>query len=262
MATGKRLGEAIDEDASSREMKKMRASINDAAADLLCPISQELPVDPCIAEDGQIYERGAIVEWLSRNATSPITRAPMGTKLLPAVPVRNTIGSLIKSGAIEGELAEAWREKLENKLKVKEVGLKAEGGDGTAMWQLGLWYDFGRQGLPIDAVQSRAWYERSAAARDPKGMAAFGDALLCGWGGPQNTALGLVMASQAAELGSDLGAYILGQAFFKGQWGLAKDFVRARFWLKKIVDGECEHKNLRDPARNKLYPWLRELDGR
>ena len=54
----------------------------------------------------------------------------------------------------------------------------------------------------------------------------------------------------------------LGQAFFKGQWGLAKDFVRARFWLKKIVDGECEHKNLRDPARNKLYPWLRELDGR
>ena len=240
----------------------MRASINDAAADLLCPISQELPVDPVIAEDGQIYERGAIVEWLSRNATSPITRAPMGTKLLPAVPVRNTIGSLIKSGAIEGELAEAWREKLENKLKVKEVGLKAEGGDGTAMWQLGLWYDFGRQGLPIDAVQSRAWYERSAAARDPKGMAAFGDALLCGWGGPQNTALGLVMASQAAELGSDLGAYILGQAFFKGQWGLAKDFVRARFWLKKIVDGECEHKNLRDPARNKLYPWLGELDGR
>ena len=262
MATGKRLGEAIDEDASSREMKKMRASINDAAADLLCPISQELPVDPVIAEDGQIYERGAIVEWLSRNATSPITRAPMGTKLLPALNVRNTIGSLIKSGAIEGELAEAWREKLENKLKVKEVGLKAEGGDGTAMWQLGLWYDFGRQGLPIDAVQSRAWYERSAAARDPKGMAAFGDALLCGWGGPQNTALGLVMASQAAELGSDLGAYILGQAFFKGQWGLAKDFVRARFWLKKIVDGECEHKNLRDPARNKLYPWLRELDGR
>ena len=120
----------------------------------------------------------------------------------------------------QGELAEAWREKLENKLKVKEVGLKAEGGDGTAMWQLGLWYDFGRQGLPIDAVQSRAWYERSAAARDPKGMAAFGDALLCGWGGPQNTALGLVMASQAAELGSDLGAYILARPFSKanGAW--------------------------------------------
>ena len=69
------------------------------------------------------------------------------------------------------------------------------------------------------------------------------------------------MAIRAGKRPSDLGAYILGQAFFKGQWGLAKDFVRARFWLKKIVDGECEHKNLRDPARNKLYPWLRELDG-
>ena len=113
---------------------------------------------------------------------------------------------------------------------------------------------------PGDAID--LWYERSAATRDPKGMAAFGDALLCGWGGPQNTALGLVMASTAAELGSDLGAYILGQAFFKGLWGLPKDLVQARFWLKRIVDGECEHKNLRDPARNKLYPWLRELDGR
>ena len=105
---------------------------------------------------------------------------------------------------------------------MKEVGLKAEGGDGTAMWQLGLWYDFGRQGLPIDAVQSRAWYERSAAARDPKGMAAFGDALLCGWGGPQNTALGLVMASQAAELGSDLGAYRPG--LFQRPMGPGKGF--------------------------------------
>ena len=50
---GKRPGDAID---LSPQEKKMRASINDAAADLLCPISQELPVDPVIAEDGQIYE--------------------------------------------------------------------------------------------------------------------------------------------------------------------------------------------------------------
>ena len=114
---GKRPGDAIDQ---SPQEKKMRASINDAAADLLCPISQELPVDPVIAEDGHT----------------------------------------------------------------------------------------------------------------------------------------------AAELGSDLGAYILGQAFFKGLWGLPKDLVQARFWLKRIVDGECEHKNLRDPARARVDPWLRELDGR
>ena len=60
----KRSGDAIDftEDTSPQE-KKMRASINDVAADLRCPITQELPVDPVIAKDGKIYEREAILEW-------------------------------------------------------------------------------------------------------------------------------------------------------------------------------------------------------
>ena len=49
---GKRPGDAIDQ---SPQEKKMRASINDAAADLLCPISQELPVDPVIAEWARIF---------------------------------------------------------------------------------------------------------------------------------------------------------------------------------------------------------------
>ncbi|CAF3356308.1 unnamed protein product [Rotaria socialis] len=43
---------------------------------LCCPITQELFVDPVIAEDGQTYERAAIVRWLQNgNRTSPISRA-------------------------------------------------------------------------------------------------------------------------------------------------------------------------------------------
>ncbi|CAF1264103.1 unnamed protein product [Rotaria magnacalcarata] len=43
---------------------------------LCCPITQELFVDPVIAEDGQTYERAAIVRWLQNgNQTSPISRA-------------------------------------------------------------------------------------------------------------------------------------------------------------------------------------------
>ena len=98
--------------ASSRE-KKMRASINDVVAELLCPINRELPFDPVLAEDGKIYERDAILKWFAKkagDATSPSTGAVIGTKLLPAVQVRNTIESLIQTGAIEGEIAEAWQE--------------------------------------------------------------------------------------------------------------------------------------------------------
>ena len=54
----------------------------------------------------------------------------------------------------------------------------------------------------------------------------------------------------------------LGWAFFKGTSGLPKDPVRARYWLKKVVDRECElraqegYEDRADAAR-----WLHELDG-
>ena len=259
-----RGADAIDlttEDVSPRE-KKMRESINGVAAELRCPITQELPFDPVIAEDGKIYERKAILEWFSKKdrPTSPSTGAVIGKKLLPAVQTKNTIEMLVKSGAIEGELATAWTEKLEQGKLVKEMRAKAEGGDGESMWQLGIWYRYGQNGLAVDKAQARAWYERSAAARNPKGMARFGEYLLLGVGGPQNYAHGLVMAGQAAALGSDHGAYLVGKAFSKGLYGLPKDPAQARYWLKKIFDGECEHKHLNEEGKAKAARFLRELD--
>ena len=126
-----RGADAIDlttEDVSPRE-KKMRESINGVAAELRCPITQELPFDPVMAEDGKIYERKAILEWFSKKdrPTSPSTGAVIGKKLLPAVQTKNTIEMLIKSGAIEGELATAWTEKLEDEKEVKEWRAEAEG---------------------------------------------------------------------------------------------------------------------------------------
>ena len=53
----------------------------------------------------------------------------------------------------------------------------------------------------------------------------------------------------------------LGWAFFKGTSGLPKEPARARFWLKKVVDGECAHKHLSDSAKAKAAEWLRELDA-
>ena len=70
-----------------------------------------------------------------------------------------------------------------------------------------------------------------------------------------------MMADQeAAGLGSNLGAYLFGKAFFNGELGLPKDPARARYWLKKVVDGECEYKHLSDNGKAKAAGWLRELD--
>ena len=240
--------------------KKMRKSINDVAADLVCPITQELPFDPVMAEDGKIYERNAIVEWLGRERTSPVTRARMGTRIIPAIQTKNTISTLIKSGAIEGEIAEAWTKKLEQEKKVKELWVKADGGDGEAMYRLGAWYEYGENGLTKNNAQARAWYERSAAARHPKGMAAFGECLLLGIGGPQDNALGLVNVTEAAYLGSDVGVMKLGRAFYNGKYGLPRDPARAKFWLKKIIDRECKYKHLSKAGNELAARWLRRME--
>ena len=242
---------------------KMRESIKGAAAEYVCPLTLELLVDPVMAKDGRIYERSHILAWLSRNATSPVTREPMGTELTPAPPlIRNTIEKLVSSGAIEGEIAEAWQKASAEKTLLKETRARAEGGDGEAMWLLGKWYEDGVNGLPIDDAQIFAWFERSAAARDPRGLATFGSCLLVGElgdGGPQDNALGLVNVTEAAHLGSDLGAYRLGWAFFHGEHGLSKDPVRARYWLEKLANGECEFKHLCQEDRSDAEGILEAL---
>ena len=128
------------------------------------------------------------------------------------------------------------------------------------MWLLGDWYQLGMNGLAIDEAQARAWLERSAAARDPRGLAYFAECLLCGIGGPKDNVLGLVNVTEAAHLGSNLAAYRLGWAFFEGGHGLPKDTVRARYWLKKVVDDRCEHKHLQQKNITEAAEWLRELD--
>ena len=251
--------DAVVTDDDSPE-KKHKVALNAIAEELICPITQELPVEPVLAEDGRIYEKKDLLQWFGtdREAKSPTTGDIIGTTLKPAPQVRNTIEALVKSGAIEGEIAEAWKEKLADETGVKELRAKAEGGDGDAMCALGGFYEFGDYGLAQDDVQARAWYARSAATRDPSGLADFGKCLLLGLGGPRDDTLGLVNLMDSAHLGSDVGAFLLGQAFFKGCNGLPKDPVRARYWLEKAI-GECEVNNLNDENLAKAARWLREL---
>ena len=238
-------------------------AMNSIVKEYICPITHEMPIAPVMAKDGVVYERAAIERWFETkegDPTSPSTGAVISTELIPAPQIRNTIEALVESGAVDDELATAWKLKLADETLVKETLALAEGGDGEAMQSLGLWYMMGKNGLAKDDAQARAWYERSAAARYPKGLANFGNYLLRGIGGPQDNVFGIMNVTQAAELGSDVGAVLLGSGFFGGIWGLPKDPVRARYWLKKVVDGECAHKHLLSADIAKAAAMLRELD--
>ena len=62
--------------------------------DLRCPLTLELFEDPVTAQDGHTYERRAIVEWLNKKKTSPLTHEPLdATALVPQHVVRKLIES-------------------------------------------------------------------------------------------------------------------------------------------------------------------------
>ena len=48
----------------------------------LCPITQELMLDPVIASDGHTYERDAIERWFSKKMISPKTGSDLETSTL------------------------------------------------------------------------------------------------------------------------------------------------------------------------------------
>ncbi|KAA6344727.1 MAG: hypothetical protein EZS28_052220, partial [Streblomastix strix] len=59
----------------------------------ICPITQEIIIDPVITEDGISYERQVIVNWLKVKKMSPITRQPTNGRQLPNIELKKQIYS-------------------------------------------------------------------------------------------------------------------------------------------------------------------------
>ena len=98
------------------ERLKQRQNLEYQAIDgiirqLVCPITQALPLDPVNAMDGHCYERSAIVKHISLRRTSPMTNAPMGSTLTPARNILSMVHHLNDSGVEHALLAE-WASAL------------------------------------------------------------------------------------------------------------------------------------------------------
>ena len=146
---GRAAAEAEDETA---QLRRHKSATEEAFAELVCPITFSLPVDPVMAEDGKVYERSAIEEWLKQQGKSPVTNLAMGTKLLPALQVKNMIRTMVASGALTGDKVDAWKLKLKEEEEVAEMLRFAEAGDGAAMCNLGSWYKLGQKGLALSLI--------------------------------------------------------------------------------------------------------------
>jgi TPR repeat protein len=243
-------------DETAHDFRRHKSATEEAFAELVCPITFSLPVDPVTAEDGNVYERSAIEEWLEEQHKSPVTNMAMGTRLLPALRVKNMIRTMVASGALTGDKVDAWKLKLEEEEEVAEWLRKAEAGDGAAMYILGLWYENGTKGLVKDLAKTFEWYEKSHEAGHASGTCNLGVCYLDGDGVPKCLVRASTLMSQAAERGSQCACGNLGRAYAEGIWGFPKDEKMARRYYSMVASAKND--DCSDGRKEQAATWLRE----
>ena len=237
MPRGEKRAAEADEPETERTAK-FRKAVDDGADEFLCPITQALPVDPVMAEDGRVYERSAISKWLSEKKTSPHTNAAMGTKLIPALQVKNMIDRMVRTGAWTGDKCEAWRLKIKQEEEVEATRKKAEAGDVEAMLQLVDWYTCGGKGLAADEALRFAWARRAADLDNPSGLYEVSKCYEYGVGTKRNEELKWAKLTQAATLGYGEAIYDLVLLYkHKGEHSEALYWAkRGVYWAKRVGD--------------------------
>ena len=242
----------------SKRCKVMEQCFDDNAEELVCPITFELPVDPVTAEDGRVYERRAIEDWIARpgELKSPTANTPMGPRLLPATQARNIIERMVRTGAISGPKAEAWSKKLAGEEEVKAVRAEAEGGDAEAMCDLGNWYYFGKKGLTKDFKQAAGWWQRGDDLGQVKCTAMLGACYAQGHGVEKDEVYAVHLYTAAAARGSQVGCYFLANYLAMGWGGMRSNARAATRWFRAMESAEAEDAS--DGARDDAAKWLRE----
>ena len=236
---------------------------NKAIADLIecwtCPITYALLFDPVEAEDGRLYERAAIEEYLERKGDqvmvkSPMTNQDMGKRLVPATHVKNAIASLVESGQVDAETADAWKEARANQAQVNALRAKAERGDPHAMGRLGFSYRDGTRGLKKDPKEAFRWFKKAADLKDPPAATSCGVAYINGSGVERNHVRGIMMITIAATLGSEHACSVLGWANECGHHGFDKNPSEATRWYREMQ--KCVCRDSVDVYRQRATAWL------
>lgn len=128
------------------------------------------------------------------------------------------------AGPSAGESEKAWVTRL-----------SAEAGDADAMTFLGVMYLRGREGLPEDAAQAMAWFEKAAGAGDNRGAYNLGICHKAGVAGEPNPAEAYTWFLAAAERGMADAQEEIGFAHMLGR-GAPRDLDAAEAWFAKAAN--------------------------
>ena len=242
-------------------LKDNRAFVEWLQGESTCPIFYTLFVDPVEAEDGKIYERAAIEQHFAKHQNdaeclSPLTRQPMGKRLIPATWVANAVAKMVESGLVDQEATSVYRRAKADMAQVASFKAKAEAGDAHAMGRLGFSYRDGTRGLRKDPVEAFKWFKKAADLRDPPAATSCGVAYINGSGVERNHMRGISMVTIAATLGSEHACSVLGWANECGNHGFDKNPEETTKWYKEMQ--KCVCRDSVDVYRERATNWLRE----
>ena len=235
-------------------------SKNDVYFEYLCPITGALPVEPVIAEDGELYDLGAITEWFERNpvAKSPMTNLPIGKNLVPAFHVRKAITRLIASGIISGEDAREWSERQDEFASIHEYKrsllTNAYRGDATSMREIAIGYREGKYGLKKNTTKYLEWIKKASKKNDATAMCCTAVLFMHGTACRKDVTRGLIELTRAAMLGSENAAICIGNHFGTGEHLIDADENEATWWYNFSKTRTC--KDAPQAFKTRRNEWL------
>ena len=237
---------------------------DDVLDEYLCPITHELPIEPCIAADGFLYDQWPLEVWMEGRTElrSPMTNEPMDKKLYPAVQVRGAIHRLIQKGVIAGEGARTWKQKqaeLASMTKDMRVTVsKAYKGHVPSQRLFGFAYRDGNHGVRKDDVAALEWFRMAAEKDDAMAVVSIGVMYMNGTVVAKDVAKAMVYLTRAAMLGSEHACITLGNNFAAPRKGVVvlKDDEQAGYWYRKSL--KATHRDSLPKPREVREKWLSE----
>ena len=234
--------------------------------EFLCPLSKTLPVDPVLAPDGYIYERGETLKS-TKNSTvsfkSPVTGERLWFYQLSRSSKRiediQEAVNKIKSGEVVAsqedlQLVVEWERRRESMKtmneRVQSLLPQAEEGDLTAMEALGIKYLNGVGGYGKDPEKAYYWNKKAADAGGVNSMALAGDELMFRENlfVSQDMMLATYLLSMGAaqDPGSDVACILLSKLFSgdRKKYAFPQDQVQALRFLKLGLQRESTVRNL------------------
>ncbi len=137
--------------------------------ELQCPLTHSLPIDPVIGDDGQLYEKEAISEWLKKSKKSPMTMQEMHN-FTETKQINNIIQLLweysMKNETNNCEYLLDWNLRREEDIFFKKTIQQSKNftkESGYAHLLLAKWYFYGHPKIGINLYK---WFEHLCEAND------------------------------------------------------------------------------------------------